>query len=525
MNSHLQCKHRRKITQWSTLVIFVMLASLLLAGCAIPATMYSSVQPELLALAAEHPESFVRVIVQKRSPGNAAEQLVTDLGGIIVRDLSLINGFAAELPAAAVSQLAGADSIRWVSLDAPMESAQVDQGATVQTFTSWSSALGERGWSIFYDADKLVDSAPGPNGTFSVAYQDSWAYAGSFVPLITSSQRAITKVEVVLHGFADAKLDKNITLGLSVAGLDYGEVVVPHQVFDNRVGYANRGSIYVDITGTKQDWQWSDLANRLEILIDHTGVGPWTYYDAIGLRVTGMLSTVSTTWASAIGTKIANAFTQSAMILDASTGPAATYGYGSKVKGSFAGFDVEVTPDHKIRKVEAVLYGYASRSFTTNFKLKPHIDGSQIADINVNGSIFSNRIGATNAGPIYVDITGSRAWTWGDFDRYFELVFDQGMLSSGDLIYYDAIGLRVSTQPGVDLTGACTRCLTTARHDHRCQQAGECLQQSHRRRSIVERDQQDSGERRGSGCRRQRRLQHRRSARESRCSQFQPWLP
>ena len=77
-------------------------------------------QPVLLELAATRPEEIVSVIVHKAMTGSSVEELVARLGGIVTRDLPIINAFAAELPAQAALELARAEGVRWVSLDAPV---------------------------------------------------------------------------------------------------------------------------------------------------------------------------------------------------------------------------------------------------------------------------------------------------------------------------------------------------------------------------------------------------------------------
>jgi serine protease AprX len=77
-------------------------------------------QPELLAQAAAQPDARLKVIVQKTARDTRVETLVGRLGGRVTLDLHIINAFAAELPAAALGTLAGADGVRWVSLDAPV---------------------------------------------------------------------------------------------------------------------------------------------------------------------------------------------------------------------------------------------------------------------------------------------------------------------------------------------------------------------------------------------------------------------
>lgn len=60
----------------------------------------------------------VAVVVRERpGAGDAAERAVREAGGLVTRDLPLIDGFAATLPAAAVPALAAADGVDVVSAD------------------------------------------------------------------------------------------------------------------------------------------------------------------------------------------------------------------------------------------------------------------------------------------------------------------------------------------------------------------------------------------------------------------------
>lgn len=81
------------------------------------------VQPVLIQTAKESPYQVVSVIVRKADASDWAERLVERLGGQVTKDLHIINAFAAEMSAGAVRELAASPAVRWVSLDAPVESA------------------------------------------------------------------------------------------------------------------------------------------------------------------------------------------------------------------------------------------------------------------------------------------------------------------------------------------------------------------------------------------------------------------
>lgn len=77
--------------------------------------------PMLAELAFNAPDQRVAVIIQMADASDEVERLAEKLGGEITADLHLINGFAAEMPAGAVAELARFRSVRWISPDAPME--------------------------------------------------------------------------------------------------------------------------------------------------------------------------------------------------------------------------------------------------------------------------------------------------------------------------------------------------------------------------------------------------------------------
>jgi hypothetical protein len=99
-------------------LVLVLLLSLLLLR---PRSNFRrSAQPVLSELGATRPDEVVSVIVQKAIIDSNLEEWVARLGGTVTRDLPIINAFAAELPAQVVLELAKAEGVRWVSLDAPV---------------------------------------------------------------------------------------------------------------------------------------------------------------------------------------------------------------------------------------------------------------------------------------------------------------------------------------------------------------------------------------------------------------------
>ncbi len=121
-----------RTANWGRSISFLLILALLLpaismASAAGPESAAAArVQPVLLALAAERPDETVGVIVQKVVQDDSVENLVVRLGGVVIKDLHIINAFAAQLPAKAVPALGRATGVRWVSLDAPVVQADDD---------------------------------------------------------------------------------------------------------------------------------------------------------------------------------------------------------------------------------------------------------------------------------------------------------------------------------------------------------------------------------------------------------------
>src|SRR5207248_1589067 len=70
--------------------------------------------------------------------------------------------------------------------------------------------------------------------------------------------------------------------------------------------------------------------------------------------------------------------------------------------------------------------------------------------LTLQSAAFNPFVGAPNAGTIYVDMTGYRAWNWSDFASGIQLTIDQHNFAGSHYVYYDAVGLRVTTGTGTD---------------------------------------------------------------------------
>jgi serine protease AprX len=111
-------KTSQKIFQ--TCIILTIIFSLLA-----PAVLFFNPQParmseRLTQMIAKDPGQALRVIVQIGDDIDQVESFVEKMDGSVLKELPLINAFAAEMPAVAVPKLAEMAAVNWVSLDAPI---------------------------------------------------------------------------------------------------------------------------------------------------------------------------------------------------------------------------------------------------------------------------------------------------------------------------------------------------------------------------------------------------------------------
>ena len=118
-------KPGRKLIQIMLVLAFIFSLS---GSAAIQAsTPSTNLQPSLYAKAAVDPDQFVSVIVQKNASSGLLEAQVAHLGGVVTRDLHIINAFSANLQAGKVLDLAKVPGARWISLDAPVATTASDE--------------------------------------------------------------------------------------------------------------------------------------------------------------------------------------------------------------------------------------------------------------------------------------------------------------------------------------------------------------------------------------------------------------
>ena len=154
--------------------IFGAVLILGLFGSAAPAqeSVAANAQSVLIEMAAKNPRQMVSVIVQKGKGATGLEERVAALGGQVTQNLHIINAFAAEMSAKAILQLAKTNGVRWVSIDAPMESSVCSQCVdTSKLANAYIGAIrADKVWNVspYIQGQGIgvavIDSGVNPNG-------------------------------------------------------------------------------------------------------------------------------------------------------------------------------------------------------------------------------------------------------------------------------------------------------------------------------------------------------------------------
>ncbi|MEP6894553.1 MAG: S8 family peptidase [Chloroflexota bacterium] len=148
----------------------IMLVALM--GSAPQSEFAAKAQSQLIQLAVRKPNQIVTVIVQKLGQTNAPESQTIKLGGKVTEDLYIINAFAAKMTVEAAVKLSRTEAVRWVSLDAKMESAGCSSCVDTTNLTNayiyavhanqaWNNSPYIQGKGI---GVAIIDSGVNPNG-------------------------------------------------------------------------------------------------------------------------------------------------------------------------------------------------------------------------------------------------------------------------------------------------------------------------------------------------------------------------
>jgi|694.fasta_scaffold155342_1 serine protease AprX len=209
---------------------------------------------------------------------------------------------------------------------------------------------------------------------------------------------------------------------------------------------------YISLDGAMRPM--AELAGTNQFAYADTNAINWTMAPKAAQSYQATNSTAFITWATTLGTvsstEMSNAFY---LIDEVGLGPDGYYAYHTNdSRAVVGGFVATAVPGHVISKVELVLPTFVNALFKPEVRIKTYVKGSKKGDVEIEDFIFQNVVGAANAGLVYLDITQTNTWRWSDFQNDLQIVLDVDDLSSANTIYYDAIGLRVTSVPGADNT-------------------------------------------------------------------------
>lgn len=163
---------------------------------------------------------------------------------------------------------------------------------------------------------------------------------------------------------------------------------------------------------------------------------------------------IFTTWATTLGTVATTDLTDAVYLVDESgLGPDGHYAHHwNDGNAALAGFDAQITPGYVIDKVEVVFAAFVNKSFTKDLKLKIYVDGAKTGEVKAKTDLFHRAIGPANPQYVYIDITSANQWQWADFSHDLQIKLEIRGLDKTMAIFYDAVGLRISAVPGMDLS-------------------------------------------------------------------------
>lgn len=154
------------------IVASILVLSLFGPAAGLPRAEIARIQPQLAALAAQAPDQLVQVIVQKAAGASNLSSEITRLGGKVTAELEIIRSVAVEIDAEGALQLSKLNNVRWISLDAPMESSTcsgcIDTSSLANTYIKaikadqvWNTSKKIQGQGI---GVAVIDSGINPNG-------------------------------------------------------------------------------------------------------------------------------------------------------------------------------------------------------------------------------------------------------------------------------------------------------------------------------------------------------------------------
>ncbi|HEX2909819.1 MAG TPA: S8 family serine peptidase [Chloroflexia bacterium] len=253
---------QRRLSFWLVLLVF---SSLLLSGASFsPPTI--RLQPELAQIARQTPNQPVSIIVQKSVGEESIESQVASLGGVVTKELPIINAFSATLPASQLSTLGQTPGVKWISLDAPVHRT----GTTCLTCIDTSDL--ENIYTLSTNASEVWNNSAGTAGWLQgqgigVAVVDSGVNS-NVKDFLVSKQPGVTRVAVnVNFNTNTSNISDGYGHGTLVAGVIAGNGFLSHGKY---IGIAPASNIIsVKVTDDQGLSTASDVVNGLQWVLNN----------------------------------------------------------------------------------------------------------------------------------------------------------------------------------------------------------------------------------------------------------------
>ncbi len=527
----------RKLSPRQTFCQMILVIGLLfpaLLGASAPAIQPMVVQPLLLEMANREPNAIVPVIVQVAGPREEIMAAVARLGGNVTRDLHIINAFTAQLAAHAIPALAKEDTVRWISLDAPVQETALL--GTEMVATAWATEFGWKSSATAVTKTHFKDK-PIPAGS------TIW-FNSAIVPEKWSTLPATVRFMQGQVHFTAAGVEYHLDVpdALFTIGASFAEPMTFYNTVDERWETQSPSAIYsssvLNTLYATQETFLTGLAfpvvNGLPAKIQNvywtgrfessdpslkikwrTAAAVYTSFDQNynSLQVRPFKGDVKNNLA--LGDNAGTPVAYKAALIPGGTGDKAGNYTGDykdtgvtpqipniqrmlssdlgpdeeqialgKMKDVLGGFSVAVTPGHAIKKVEIALSAYVDKVPTgveikgKVYSVQKAIDGEvkqvEIEQFVTKNPIFNDAVGPANAKVIYIDITSVYPWMWKDLIGGLELEFEQKKPEEA-IVHYNAVGLRITSVPGADLSWMSMYTTRSARYSLQSQHIAECL--------------------------------------------------
>jgi serine protease AprX len=247
-----------------------------------PKEQAASLQPALAQMAAENPDAMVRVIVQKSGDSDHPEKMVSALGGQWIKDLQMINAFAAMIPAKAARSLSKMAFVNWISLDAPVISTAkpVPTPEVILQPNFYLDTIGVPPvWDMGYTGAGIgiavIDSGISTDSDFDLIFRSSFNANSASVNDVFGHGTHVAGI-IAGNGTDSGGLYKGVAPGAKLIALKISDenglayesdtVEAMQWIFDNRDTYNIRvGNLSIQ-TAVEQSYNESALNAAAEIL-------------------------------------------------------------------------------------------------------------------------------------------------------------------------------------------------------------------------------------------------------------------